>query len=124
MKKFFILACVVCAVLFTSCSTGRYLGHSENVNVNQTQVVLSHNNFKVVKEVSVSVMFEQKNFFKASYLKQTAYGELVKEANLKGSQALINVTFEEVKREKETALGKTKFQSAVLARGIVIEFTK
>ena len=124
MKKFFILACVVCAVLLTSCSSGRYLGHSENVNVNQTQVVLSHNNFKVVKEVSVSVMFEQKNFFKASYLKQTAYGELVKEANLKGSQALINVTFEEVKREKETALGKTKFQSAVLARGIVIEFTK
>lgn len=86
--------------------------------------MLSHNNFKVVKEVSVSVMFEQKNFFKASYLKQTAYGELVKEAKLKGSQALINVTFEEVKREKEGAFGKNKFQSAVLARGIVIEFTK
>jgi len=110
-------------MVLTSCSSGRYLGHSENVNVNQTQVVLSHNNFKVVKEVSAVVIFEERYIFKREYLKQSAYGELVKEAHLKGSQALINVTFEEVQRLKE-GVGKPKTQSAILARGIVIEFTK
>jgi len=123
MKKIIFATFAVCAMVLTSCSSGRYLGHSENVNVNQTQVVLSHNNFKVVKEVSAVVIFEERYIFKREYLKQSAYGELVKEAHLKGSQALINVTFEEVQRLKE-GVGKPKTQSAILARGIVIEFTK
>jgi hypothetical protein len=124
MKKLFFAVFAVCAMFLTSCSSGKYLGHSENVNVNQTQVVLSHNNFKVVKEVSTVVIFEERYIFKREYLKQSAYGELVKEANLKGSQALINVTFEEVQRVKESLGRKPKTQSAILARGIVIEFTK
>ena len=123
MKKIIFATFAVCAMVLTSCSSGRYLGHSENVNVNQTQVVLSHNNFKVVKEVSAVVIFEERYIFKREYLKQSAYGELVKEAHLKGSQALINVTFEEVQRLKD-GIGKPKTQSAILARGIVIEFTK
>ena len=122
MKKLLIAAVAVCAVLLTSCSSGRYLGHSDNVNINQTQVVLSEANFQVVKQVSKVVVFEQKYNFSKTQLKESAYAALVKEANLKGAQAIINVTFEEVQRI--SGLGTRKIQSAVLVQGTVIEFTK
>ena len=122
MKKLLIATVAVCAVLLSSCSSGRYLGHSDNVNINQTQVVLSEANFKVVKQVSKVVIFEQKYNFSKSQLKESAYAELVKEAKLTGAQAIINVTFEEVQRI--SGLGTRKIQSAVLVQGTVIEFTK
>ncbi len=122
MKKLLIAAVAVCAVLLSSCSTGRYLGHTSNVNMNQTQVVLSNANFKVVKQVQKIVIFEQKYNFSKMQLKESAYAALVREANLQGSQAIINVTFEEVQRVSGAMVPKT--QSAVLVQGTVIEFTK
>lgn len=122
MKKLIIATLAVCAFVLSSCSYGRYLGHSENVNVNQTQVVLSNANFKVVKQVSTIVVFEQQYNFKKSQLKESAYAALLREAKLQGSQALINVTFEEVQRVSGAMAPKT--QSAVLVQGTIIEFTK
>ena len=122
MKKLIIATFVVCAFVLSSCSSGRYLGHSENVNVNQTQVVLSNANFKVVKQVSTIVIFEQKYNFKKNQLKESAYAALLREAKLQSSQALINVTFEEVQRVSGAMVPKT--QSAVLVQGTIIEFTK
>ena len=122
MKNQIIAAIAVCTLALSSCSYGRYLGHTANVNVNQTQVVLSNANFKVVKQVSKVVIFEQKYNFKSSQLKESAYAALLKEAKLEGAQTLINVTFEEVQRVSGSTVPKT--QSAVLVQGIVIEFTK
>lgn len=122
MKKLMIALLAVVALAMASCSSGRYLGHSDNVNINQTQVVLSQNNFKVVKQVSKVVIFEQRYNFKKGQLKESAYAALLKEAKLEGSQTIVNVTFEEVQRLSGILIPKT--QSAILVQGTVIEFTK
>ncbi len=126
MKKVILGIAAFTTLCFTSCSTGRYLNSSSNLNMNQTQVVLSEANYKVVKHVQTHVVFAQKMKFDAKQLQQSAYAALVKEANLKGSQALVNVTMEQVNREKAPllGLGLTKYESAIIVSGIVIEFTK
>ena len=127
MKKLGILAViVVAAVAFTSCaSSGKYFSNAVNVNETQTQVVLSQANYKVVKNVSTVVMFTQKFKFGSKQLYQSAYNALREEAALKGSQALINVTLEEVNQAKYNFNGTLKStKQAVLVSGTVIEFTK
>ncbi len=105
----------------SSCSSvGRYANPSQNLNLNQTQVVLSEANFKVVKHVSLPVIYTQSAMrFDSDQLKQGAYAELLRKANLTGSQALINVTVELVER-KGNMSGKKEW--AIIASGIVIEF--
>ncbi len=126
MKKVILGIAAFTTLCFTSCSTGRYLNNSSNLNMNQTQVVLSEANYKVVKHVQTHVVYTQKMKFDAKQLQQSAYAALVKEAKLKGSQALVNVTMEQVNREKASffGLGLTKYESAIVVSGIVIEFTK
>ena len=122
MKKLFIALVVIIAITMASCSTGRYVGNSKNLNMNQTQVVLSEANFKVVKTVQTHVVFKQGMKFSAEQLQQSAYAALLKEANLTGSQVLINVTMERVQRLK--GLYMPKEDNAVLVTGTVIEFLK
>ena len=70
MKKFIYVAIAVIAMGMASCSTGNYVTTSHNMNLNQTQVVLSEANFKVVKQVSTSVVYKQNLKFDAEQLKQ------------------------------------------------------
>ena len=122
MKK--LLAKVVVAVaavlLFTGC--GINMGVVNNHNLNQTNVVLSQNNFKVVKtveaEVSASYWFGIGGLNKKS-LHDNAVAELTKEAGLTGSQALVNVT---VHDSAKCFLIFTTFTCN--AKATVIEFTK
>ena len=122
MKKIFIVLVVIVAITMASCSTGRYVGNSKNLNMNQTQVVLSEANFKVVKTVQTHVVFKQGMKFSAEQLQQSAYAALLKEANLTGSQVLINVTMEQVQRVKGVYMPKE--DNAILVTGTVIEFLK
>ncbi len=125
MKKLSFLIALGVGLFMASCSTGRYVTNSQNLNLNQTQVVLSEANFKVVKNVSTSVVYKKNLRFDAEQLKQSAYAALVKEAKLTGSQTLINVTMEQVKRERlPFFLGITKEENAIIVSGTVIEFTK
>ena len=124
MKKFIYVAIAVIAMGMASCSTGNYVTTSHNMNLNQTQVVLSEANFKVVKQVSASVVYKQKLKFDAEQLKQSAYAALLREAKLTGSQTIVNVTMEQVRREKVNLIGFRKFENAILVSGTVIEFTK
>lgn len=127
MKKISIVAViVVAAVAFTSCaSSGKYFSNAVNVNGGQTQVVLSQANYKIVKNVSTTVLFTQSFKFNSKQLYQSAYNKLREEANLKGSQALVNVTLEEINRESYNLMGiPTKSKQAILVSGTVIEFTK
>lgn len=128
MKKLSIVAAiVVAAVAFTSCvSVGKYHSNTTNVNGIQTQVVLSQANFKIVKNVSTCVLFTQKIKFDSNQLYQSAYNALRQKANLQGSQALINVTLEEInKANYELMFGSlTSSKQAILVSGTVIEFTK
>lgn len=128
MKKLSIVAViVVAAVAFTSCASsgGAYYSGTTNVNEKQTQVVLSQANYKVVKNVSTVVMFTQKLKFNSKQLYQSAYNALREEAKLKGSQALVDVTIEEVNQNKYNLNGTVRSsKQAVLVSGTVIEFTK
>lgn len=113
---------IFATLLMTSCSSGRYVTSSFNLNQNQTQVVLAEANFRVVKQVSTYVVFKQNFKFSAEQLHQSAYAALVKEAKLTGSQTIINITAEQVQREK--GLYAPKSDNAILVSGTVIEFTK
>ena len=127
MKKLSIgAAIVIAAAVFTSCaSSGKYFSNTVNVSGNQTQVVLSQANYKIVKNVSTQVLFTQKFKFDSKQLQQSAYNALREEANLKGSQALINVTLEEINQAKYNLLGLPKsIKQVILVSGTVIEFTK
>ncbi len=121
MKKLSFILTIILGLGLSSCSVGRYVNPSQNLNLNQTQVVLSEANFKVVKHVSKSIIYTQSaTRFESKQLYQSAYAELLREANLTGSQALINVTIELVERTKGLLFPKT--DCAIIVSGIVIEF--
>lgn len=124
MKRMLSVVIVaVIAMLFVGCSTGKYLDNSQNVNLSQTQVVLSQANFRVVKHVSTLYVYKSSmKKFNANQLRESAYAALVREAELTGAQTLVNVTMEMVEREGGYFF-KT-FQQSVLVSGTVIEFTK
>lgn len=120
MKKLLYLIAVV--FITASYSTGRYVSNSQNLNLTQTQVVLSEANFRVVKTVSTYVTFKEKFNFSSKQLQQSAYAALLREANLQGSQVLINVTMEQVQRVARNLFGFTTYKDAVRVTGVVVEF--
>lgn len=92
MKKY-LLACTAClALLTTSCGISREA--TNNRNVTQSEVVLSQRNYKVVGMVSGE---SSQNYWfgigglSRKSLGESAMSEMYKNANLMGSQAIINV---------------------------------
>lgn len=61
--------------------------------------------------------------FDPEQLKQSAYAALLREADLKGAQTIINVTMEQVERVSSFRLVQ-QTESAILVTGTVIEFIK
>lgn len=121
-KSIKYLLVAVAAMSMASCSTGRYVNNSQNVNLSQTQVVLSNANFQVVKQVKVTYVYTRLRTIKfdAEQLKESAYAALVKEAKLTGAQTIINVTMEQVQRVRGFYF--KKYQQAITVSGTVIEF--
>ena len=112
MKKIFYF--VLIAIVATSCK-GIYIPYATNHFGAQSQVVLNQANFRVVRNVEVVVDFDNTNMRRAE-AEKSAYGELLREAQLTGSQVLINVVIEEVLRK-----GSHRHQY-VGARATIIEF--
>lgn len=118
MKKFIIASAACIALLTTSCSVSRQA--TDNRNVTQTEVVLAKKNYKVVKMVSGES--KQNYWFGIGGLSKKSLGEsamsdMYKNANLTGSQAIINVNVSY----------KDKFilihnQAKAIATGTIIEF--
>lgn len=123
MKKLSLIYLSTIVLLFSGCaSTGNYIVHTQNANLNQTQVVLKENNFKVVKTVKSFYAYEQDYYlqtFKKKQLFESAYSKFLEEANLTGAQVLINVNFEETVRSTDR-----KSVKGIMITGVVIEFTK
>ena len=120
MKTIKSIVVAICAVLLvSSCGTSSNL--TFNANLNQTNVVLSQDNFKVVDTVSTEVsstyVFGIGGISKKA-LKANAVAELTKKANLTGPQALINVT---VKQSGFTIMG-IYTKCIFVAEGTVVEF--
>ena len=120
MKTIKSIVVAICAVLLvSSCGTSSNL--TFNANLNQTNVVLSQDNFKVVDTVSTEVsstyVFGIGGISKKA-LKANAVAELTKKANLTGPQALVNVT---VKQSGYTIMG-IYTKCIFVAEGTVVEF--
>lgn len=119
MKRFTTLfVSLVVVTLLTGCSITS--NPTKNVNLTQTNVVLQKDNYEIVKtvtaEVSQTYVFGIGGMSRQA-LRDNAIAELTEKANLKGSQALINVT---VKSDVQFAFiwAKRTFR----AYGTVIEF--
>ena len=121
MKKIFgILAIVAATLSLTGC--GVSMMTSENYN--QTKVVLSENNFKVVGiakgEWSATYVFGIGGFSSNS-LMNNAISDMYEKANLTGSQTIINVTT--AVSVKQIVWGIYLQRTAVVT-GTIIEFTE
>ena len=121
MKKFFKTAAAALCIAVTATSCGTMLLNNSNSGTNLTNVELSHANYRVVKNVE--------GFASASYVfgigglsqkatRDNAVADMTRKADLKGSQALVNV---HIKSHVATVLGiYTRFSCAATAQ--VIEF--
>ena len=96
MRKVSIL--LVVALVATSCAVGTYHPYARNNFGAQSTVVLDKANFRVVRDVEAIVDVNNTNLSRAD-VASSAYGELLRKAQLTGSQVLINVVIEEVRRE-------------------------
>lgn len=120
MRKILLL-CVAClALMATSCGISREA--TSNANVSQTKVVLAERNYKVLGFVSGTssqdYWFGIGGLSKKS-LGESAMAEMYKNANLNGSQAIINVN----------VTYKSKFAfiycgAKAIATGTVIQFVE
>lgn len=123
MKKISFLLLV--AIVVTSCAVGTYLPNAENRFGAQTTVVLDKANFRVVRDVEAVVAVNNTNLSRAD-VENSAYGELLRNAQLTGSQVLINVVIEEIRRESmgilRALVGLPKRVQYVAARATIIEF--
>ena len=103
----------------TSCAVSEHL--SANRNVMQTNVELSKKNFQVIGAVKGSAtvirVFGIGGLSKKA-IRMNAYAEMVKNANLSGSQALINVNTE----VKQRGVPPFYWETIVTTHGQVIEF--
>ena len=109
-----ILYFILIAIVATSCR-GIYIPHAINNFGAQSQVVLDKANFRVVRNVEVVVDFDNTNM-RRTEVEQSAYGKLLQKAQLTGSQVLINVVIEEVRR------AGWHHHQYVAARATIIEF--
>ena len=119
MKHLSLLVTSVLLLLFASgCGVSSYM--TQNQNQNQTNVVLSDNNYKVVKTVEATItnsyVFGIGGLSKKA-LMSNAVSELTKKANLTGSQALVNVTV-----QVQNKIIRVWNRKTVVAHGTVVEF--
>jgi hypothetical protein len=122
MRKLLFKVAMIVAAVFMLSSCGISSNMTTNHNLNQTNVVLSQNNFHIVKtvetKVSATYFFGIGGMSKRA-LYDNAVAELTKKAKLTGSQALVNVTVK--------STGKLIFfvgQVTYCAEATVIEFDK
>lgn len=123
MRKVSIL--LVVALIATSCAVGTYHPYARNNFGAQSTVVLDKANFRVVRDVEAIVDVNNTRLSRAD-VASSAYGELLRKAQLTGSQVLINVVIEEVRRESagffRLLFGIPKRVQHVAARATIIEF--
>ena len=124
MKKLIIASIVT--LMLSSCAVGTYMPGALNNYGTQTQVVLSGANFRIVRDVEVVIEVDNSNL-KRQDVERSAYGELLRQYKLTGSQAFINVSIEEVRHEsagffRALFVGVPKVKQYVAARATIIEF--
>lgn len=118
----FVSLIAASAICLSSCGTSDNL--ISNQNQNQTSVVLSQNNYKIVSGATGTVkstyVFGIGGLSKKS-MRRNAMGEMMKSADLKGgARAVVNANV----TEKLRMITPFYIQRVMVAEGTVIEFTK
>ncbi|MCR5822594.1 MAG: hypothetical protein K6F85_06755 [Bacteroidales bacterium] len=120
MKKIILASICVFSLALSGCAGFSSVNHNA---VNQTEVVLQSNNYKVVKHVegstTSSYIFGIGGNTKQT-MKDNAVSEMFKNADLQNNQAVININYTTASR---TILG-VYLETKVTAYGTVIEFTR
>lgn len=119
MKKILLAVAIATAGLMTSCAVSEHL--TSNRNVMQTNVELSKNNFQVIGTAQGSATVIRVfgiGGLSLKAIRANAYAEMVKNANLSGSQALINVNTE----VKQRGVAPFYWKTVITTCGQVIEF--
>lgn len=119
MKKLFLMCAASLTLLCSSCGISR--SATSNANLTQTEVQLSKKNFRVVKTVygeSTQNYFLGIGGMSKKSMDESAISDMYKNANLTGSQAIINTN---VSHKNKLILIYT--QAKAIATGTVIEFT-
>lgn len=116
MKKLF--SSLLVGMLLTGCGITQHLTHNQNIT--QTEILLTSNNYRIVTTVEGTA--EATHIFgigglSRRALKENAYADMVKNAKLHGSQAIININTTE---KRQCILIYT--HRKVITRGTVIEF--
>lgn len=121
MKKIFIPFLTIAIVAMTGCASTAHL--ASNSSVNMTNVQLSQSNFEVVKTVkkqaSQTYIFGIGGLSRQA-LQANSYADMLKEANLQGSQALVNVQTE----VKSRIIAPFYVKKTITTIGQVVEFKK
>lgn len=121
MKKFLFVLVATMGLLVSSC--GVHQEATSNFNQLQTQVVLDKANYDVVGTASgecTQVYFLGIGGLSKKSMSESAMSEMYKNANIKGSQAIINAN---VQYKASTVLGIYSKVTAI-ANGTIIEFKK
>ncbi|MBE6174379.1 MAG: hypothetical protein E7147_02395 [Rikenellaceae bacterium] len=121
MKKLFCVVAVVCAILLAGCSAHLY--QSSNENVAKTEVVLSGKNFRVigmVEGIATATRILGIGGLSEKAVRSNAVAEMYKNAQLYGSQTIININV------KQTELGLPPFywKTTYSATGTIVEFVE
>ena len=121
MKKILLASVVAACVLgLSSCGISQNL--TSNQNQNQTSVVLSQNNYRIIGtasgEVTGRYVFGLGNIRKQA-LRANAIDEMTKNAKLNGSQAIVNTTV----KQSVKMITPIYVEVTVTATGNIVEFT-
>lgn len=123
MKKLLLLLSALLVLVMSSCM-GTASNLIKNQNQNQTSVVLSKNNYKIIGQAQGEVSTRYVLCFgglQKKNLQANAIAEMTKSANLKGSQALININVRESNRLWAAGIIREVY---CVATGTIIEFTE
>ena len=121
MKKLLLVAIVACVFVLSGCSTHFY--SSSNASVAKTEVVLSQKNFKVVGQAEgVATITQVFGIGGCSQkaVRENAVGEMFKNANLNGSQTIININV----KQAISGVPPIYYRTTTTATGTIIEFTE
>lgn len=121
MKKLLLAAAIVTAGLMASCATSAHL--TSNRNITQTNVELAQKNYRVIGTVEGSAKIGRVmgiGGLSKQAIRSNAYSDMVKNAKLTGSQAIINTTSE----VKQRGVLPFYWKTVVTTYGQVIEFTE
>jgi len=120
MKKYVTAVALCLTLLCSSCGVSRQA--TSNINQIQTEVVLAKKNYKVIGtvtgECSQTYVFGIGGLSKQS-MANSAVAEMYRNANLSGSQAIINTNV-----SYKNKLILIYSQAKCIASGTVIEFTE